>query len=299
MRRCKAEGRSQKGRRVDRVLLVCLLSVAAITGAERVEVQSSSERVDVSVIQRTDLGYYLLAANRPLEFEVQGPTWIRVYTRLWWPDGVDWDQAYRMSLCQGDVERPLAFESGLSKSSFGPDRRRVGKWRSFYVQVPSGVNNYRLKLDDAPCDTVGIRFTFRAPKPWQPVAVPGSELVLADGADTVRMTRLELGAPLNVTVSGPCRLRVSARLNFEPSMVGAQNFVLTVDKGGQQVATDNFRVSRSGAVYVNEPGLVPSSRKGLRFNLGEGVHRLSILLSGTLARSAGVLVERIVNEKYE
>jgi hypothetical protein len=292
--RMKAEGGG-----MSRAVSLCLLVALGVSAAEQVEVSSSSERVDVSVIQRMDLGYYLLTANRPLEFEVQGPTWIRVYTRLWWPDGVDWEQQYRMSLWQGDVERPLAFESGLSKSSFGPDRRRVGKWRSFYVQVPSGVNNYRLKLDDAPCDTVGIRFTFRAPKPWQQVEVQGLRLLLADGGDTIRMTRLESGAPLNVTVSGPCRLRVSARLNFEPSMVGAQNFVLTVDRGEQQVATDNFRVSRSGAVYVNEPGLVPSSRRSLRFNLGEGVHRLSILLSGTLARSAGVLVERIANEKYE
>jgi hypothetical protein len=288
-----------EGQRMSRVFLVCLLIVAAAAGADQVEVRSSSRQVDVSVIQRMDLGYYLLTSRQALEFAVQGPTWLRVYTRLWWPEGVDWDQQYRMSLWQGDVERPLQFESGLSGSSFGPGRRQVGKWRSFYVQVPAGSNSYLLKLDKAPCDTVGVRFTFRAPRPWQPVAVQGSELVLADGADTARVTRLEPGVPLQVTVSGPCRVRVSARLNFDPSMVGAQNFVLTVDDGERPVSTDNFRVSRSGAVYVNEPGLVPSSRKSLRFNLGEGTHRLSINLSGTLARSAGVLVERIANEKYE
>jgi hypothetical protein len=288
-----------EGQRMNRVFLVCLLIIAAAAGAEQVDVLSSSRRVDVSVIQRMDLGYYLLTSSQPLEFKVQGPTWLRVYTRLWWPDGVDWEQQYRLSLWQADVERPLQFESRMSGSSFGPDRRRVGRWRSFYVQVPAGVNSYRLKLDDAPCDTVGIRFTFRAPRPWQPVAVPGSGLVLADGADTARMTRLEPGKPLGVTVSGPCRVRVSARLNFVPSMVGAQNFVLTVNQGERQLATDNFRVSRSGAAYADEPGLVPSSRKNLRFNLGEGTHRLSITLSGTLAGSAGVMVQRLVNEKYE
>ncbi len=284
---------------MSRAVSLCLLLALGVSAAEQVDVRSSSERVDVSVIQRMDLGYYLLTSRQPLEFEVQGPTWLRVYTRLWWPDGVDWDQAYRMSLWQADVERPLQFESRMSGSSSGPEQRRVGRWRSFYVQVPAGVNSYQLKLDDAPCDTVGIRFTFRAPRPWQQVAVPGSKLVLADGADTALMTRLEPGKPLEVSVSGPCRVRVSARLNFVPSMVGAQNFVLSVDQGGRPVATDNFRVSRSGAVYVDEPGLVPSSRRSLRFNLGQATHRLSIQLSGTLAESAGILVQRLVNEKYE
>jgi len=282
-----------------RFLAAVPVLLSSLLLAEQVDVLSSNRRVDVSVIQRMDLGYYLLTSSQPLEFKVQGPTWLRVYTRLWWPDGMDWDQQYRVSLWQGDVERPLQFESGLSRSSFGPDRRRVGRWRSFYVQVPDGANSYRLKLDDAPCDTVGVRFTFRAPRPWQQVEVRGQPLLLAEGSDTVRMTSLEPGETLVVAVSGPCRVRVSARLNFDPSMVGAQNFVLTVNQGGRQLATDNFRVSRSGAVYTNEPGLVPSSRRSLRFNLGEGTHRLGIQLSGTLGRSAGILVERLVNEKYE
>ena len=282
-----------------RLLAAVQVLLVSMLAAEQVEVSSSSKRVDVSVIQRMDLGYYLLTSSQPLEFKVQGPTWLRVYTRLWWPDGVDWDRQYRMSLWQGDVERPLVFESGPSRSSFGPERRPVGKWRSFYVQVPAGFNSYRLDLEDAPTDTVGVRFTFRAPKPWKPVAVQGEVLFLADGADTTRMTKLKTGQPLGVTVAGPCRVRVSARLNFDPSMVGAQNFVLTVNKGERVVANDNLRVSRSEAAYVNEPGLVPSSRRTLRFNLGEGTHRLDLVLSGTLAGSAGVTVEKIVNDKYE
>lgn len=288
-----------EARRVVPAMVAFLTLVVAASGAEQVDVQSASKRVDVSVIQRMDLGYYLLTKDRPLEFAVEGPTWLRVYTRLWWPDRADRDQKYRVSLWQADVERPLDFESGRSKSSFGPGRRAVGRWRSFYVQVPVGTNSYRLALDDAPTDTVGIRFTFRAPRPWQPVAVPGEPLTLVDGADTTRMTRIENGRPLAVSVTGPCRVRVSARLNFDPSMVGAQNLVLTASRGEVVLATDNLRVSRSEAGYLDEPGLVPSSRRTLRFNLGEGTHRLDLLLNGTLAQSAGVTVERIVNEKYE
>ena len=88
-------------------------------------------------------------------------------------------------------------------------------------------------------------------------------------------------------------------LGFDPTMVGAQNYVLSVRQGDEELAAQNFRVDRSALSYANEPGIVPGREKSVRFSLGEGSHRLRLVLGGTLAQSAGVRVERLVNEKYE
>ncbi len=282
---------------------VCVLSIVAVpvARAREVKVAGSAEKVAVSVVRRVELSYYFVVRDQALEFEAEGPTWLRVYTRLWWPEGQDGKLEYSLSLWQNEVERPLEFETELSKSSYGAGTHKLGKWRSFYIQVPKGRNPYRLVLNDAPAGTVAVRFSFQNPKSWNPVVLSGlDELLLAESEDTVSFYCLERGSPAALGISGPCRVRVRIRLNYEPSMVGAQNFVLTVREQGKELAGRNFRVTKSGSViYQNALGVVPSTERTLRFNLGQGALQLTIALNGTLAHSAGIRVERIAREKYE
>jgi len=269
--------------------------------AGEVKVTSGAQPVDVSVIRRVNLAYQPVARGTPLEFDIEGPCWLRVYTRLWWPGGAESARRYGLSLWLGDVERPVAFETRLSPSSFGPSGRKVGEWRSFFVQVPEGNNHYRLEVTTGATETVGVRLALQSPRPGRLVAIPSArELSLADGRDTLELAELMTGRAAAFEVSGPCRVRVHARLSFEPGLPGAQNFVLTVQEGKAVLARKNLKAARSpSAIYVNEPGLIPSTEKVLKFNLAPGRHQLTLLLSGTLAKSGAVAVEVFTGEKYE
>lgn len=277
----------------------CLLLAAASAG--EVKVVKDGGLAKLSVVRRVELDYHLLTRSQPVEFEVDGPCWLRVYTRLWWSDGADAKQSYALSLWQGEARRPLEFETGLSKSSLGPGQQKVGRWRSFFVQMPAGKNRYRLELDDAKSGKAGVRFSLEEPRPWESVSLGGlRELVLVQGSETAAFHLLPTGEAHQVRVAGPCRVRVSVRLNYDVSLVGAQSLVLSVDVDEKPAAEQNLRVTRSAvAVYANEPGLVPSVERNLRLSLGEGEHRLGIRLSGTMAKSVGVRVERLRAEKYE
>ncbi|MFO7676077.1 MAG: hypothetical protein R6X12_07175 [bacterium] len=286
---------------MTKLLSLALALALASSPAAEVRVRGSAGRTGVSVVRRVELDYQFVTARRPLEFEVEGPGWVRVYTRLWWQvDGPE-RQAYGLSLWQDDVERPLEFETARSASSWGVSRHPVGRWRSFYIQVPAGATTYRLVLNEAPLDTVAVRFTRQAPPAWEPVALDGLErLMLVDGSAEVEYRRLAVGKPHTVDVTGPCRLQVRVRLNFEPGMVGAQNYVLAVTGGGVELAAPNLRVSRTGSAnWANAAGELPATERSVRFRVGEGTHRLRLELRGTLARSAGVRLERIADEKYE
>jgi hypothetical protein len=278
---------------------IILLAAGVAAGGE-VSVRGEPGRASISVVRRVDVGYYLVTGTRPLEFDATGPEWLRVYTRLWWPAGAGGRQIYRLVLSQDDADRPVEFEVGLSGSSHGPGGRKVGEWRSFFVQVPPGATRYRLALERAASDTVAVRIVRQAPKPWLPLVVGGRTLSLVEGRDTLRYHELAKGAALSLELDGPCRVRVRARLNFGPTLPGTQSFVVTVTESGKSIVRRSLRAGRSpAAVYADEPGLVPSSERTLSFSLAEGRHRLSFGLSGTLAASAAVRVEFLPVEKYE
>ncbi len=280
------------------LLLVLALGLAL---AGEVKVTGGTKSVDVSIIRRVSVAYTPVTKQSPLEFNVDGPCWLRLYTRLWWPVGAGGLLKYGLSLWQDDVERPVSFETGLSTSSFGPGGRKLGEWRSFFVQVPEGNSHFRLAVTSGAAETVGVRLALQAPQPGRSVAIPGArELVLADGRDTSRMRELKTGQATAVELTGPCRVRVHARLSFEPGLPGAQNFVVAVHDGKSLLARRNMKAARSpSATYVNEPGLIPSSERIIKFSLPSGRHELTLTLSGTLAKSGAVLVEVVAGEKYE
>ncbi len=279
-------------------MLIVVSALLATAPAQSLTVDGSAREVGISVVRRIELDYYLLTPGSPIEFAADGPTWLRVYTRLWWPRDASGDQQYRLSLWQDDVERPLEFETRLSSSSYATDGHPVGRWRSFYIQVPGGENRYRLETPEA---TVAVRFKFQRPRPWQPVPVDGATPVtLANGSDTATFYRATTGAPVHVDVEGPGTFRARLRLDYAPAMVGAQNYQLTVTEQDEELASRNFRVSRSSsAQYVEEPGLVPSTEKSVSVKLDAGRHRLALTVTGTLAASYGVAAERRASEKYE
>ena len=279
-------------------LLVLALGLAL---AGEVTVTSGAKSVDVNVVRRVNVAYYPVTKQGPLEFDVQGPCWLRIYTRLWWPAGADGLLKYGLSLWQDDVERPVSFETGLSTSSFGPGGRKVGEWRSFFAQVPEASTHFRLALTSGAAETVGVRLALQAPQPGRPVTIPGArELVLADGRDTSRLRELKTGQAATIEVTGPCHVRVHAWLSFEPGLPGAQNFVVAVREGNSLLVRRNMKAVRSpSAAYLNQPGLIPSTERTLKFSLPSGRHELTLMLSGTLAKSGAVAVEIVPGEKYE
>lgn len=290
------------------MLLCVLLTATTMFGAE-LKVMGNPAKSSVSVVRRVDLDYYLLTDASPLEFEVDagGDTavWLRVYTRLWWPSEALGRQRYSLSLWRGDLERPYEFETGLSATSRAAGGRRVGEWRSFFVQVPAGRSRLRLALDSSRAETVGVRFVFRAPRPWRPLELAGFrqlELALSpdDKTEVKHYYDVPAGGEVRFVVAGPCRIRLKVRLSYDAALLGKQAFQVTVSEGGRQLARRVVNVSRSlTARFLNAADRVPSSEGVLRLDLPAGEHRLSAVIDGMLARSAAVAIEVLIPEKYE
>lgn len=263
-------------------------------------------KVQLSVIRKVPMDYYMLTSGKPLVFGVDavGDTgvWLRVYTRVWWRQSVD-KASYSILFITGDSSRSFRFETERSNRTLGPEGQPLGKWRSFYVKLTPGDTVFKLLMDSAQ-DTVAIRLSFEVPAKWKRVVIPGrKELTVVVERDSERVSwngyyRIHRDGPFDVDVFSPGPIRLRVRLDFDPTMRGEQGFVLEVKEDGKTIIEKSFWVKKALFTHYEEIGdVIPSVERVLRLNLEPGNHRLRIILLGTSAKSGALMVERIVDEK--
>ncbi|MGQ9679114.1 MAG: hypothetical protein ACUVUD_07550, partial [bacterium] len=132
-------------------------------------------KVQLSVIRKVPVDYYVLTSEKPLVFRVDAVSdtgvWVRVYTRVWWRESVE-KASYSILFIAGDSTRRFLFETERSNRTLGPEGQSLGKWRSFFVKLTPADTIFKLLMDSAQ-DTVAIRLNFEVPASWKNVVIPG------------------------------------------------------------------------------------------------------------------------------
>ena len=64
-----------------RLLLTFYLIAFGQTCSNGLEIKPKTRTIDISIIKRVNQQYYLLTKDQPIELNVAGPNWLRVYTR--------------------------------------------------------------------------------------------------------------------------------------------------------------------------------------------------------------------------
>lgn len=269
-------------------------------------------QVGLKIVRPVTLDYYLLSKGSLAEFKVIGVPdsgiWLRIYSRLWFnrdfrPKG---KVNYVLTFIQQDSAQRFRLKTEVSNSTQGPAGQPVGKWRSFYVHLLPGVTQFQLFLDSALVDTVAVRFRPQPPRVWEQMKIlnTGSiTLIIKDESTEVPKTgyyKLKTGEPMLFSVSGPCRIRLRFRIDYDPSLSGSQTYIVEISENGNQIVNRTFRVTKDiAARYLEDSGVIPSKERVVVFELGEGEHRLSVMMKGVLAKTASMAIDRLPNEKYE
>lgn len=246
---------------------------------------------EIEIVTKKTDEYLLLVKNQPLSFSVEGPTYLRVYTRIVWPKGNLGSEVYKLILQENEIDEDIiTFESEESNVTKDKKGRSLSKWRSFYVEVPEGMNNYKLTHWASPQDTILVKFAYESPKRW--VEIPATEYgAIIEAIEEERIVKyfeLSHSRTVTVRVNGPQRLRVIARLNYDEKMIGDQNYTLTVEEKGK---TERFPLKcyKSQMItYKDRKNIVPSNARSFHINLGAGTHTLRFGLAGTVAESAAL-----------
>lgn len=273
------------------------------------EVKPKNRTIDISIIKRVTQQYYLLTKESPIELSISGPNWLRVYTRLLFPNHFEQKNTkYKIIVSEEEEEKIVSLETEKSNSAVGPANQKFGKWRSFFIEVPPGINNYKFSLWQAPSDTVAIRFSIEKPKEWQTVALNEvlrpKRIVAEEAGKLFDYYELTSDEPIKLEFVGPLRLKVGARLNYDVTILGgiegAQKFTILVKENGKELQQAQFRVNKSEtAKYRNKPEVIPSMERFFYLVIPEGKHQITFELTETIAKSVSLRFLSKVQEKYE
>lgn len=284
------------------LLLIIFVSATLAQTSAGLEIKPKKKTIDISVIKRVTQQYYLLTKDSPIELNIAGPNWIRVYTRILYKPGMKDKAIYKIIVEDMDEEKIVTLETERSTSAIGPANQEFGKWRSFFIEVPKGGSSYKFSLWQATSETVAVRFSFEKPKEWLPLAVTGSsfKLVLEEFGKTTDYYNLTQEASIKVKFDGPLRLKIVARLNYDITMDGAQKFTIIAFENGKELQRATFRVIKSeSAIYKNKTEVIPSVERTFYLPIPEGKHQLEFQLNETIAKSASLQFLTKTREKYE
>ncbi len=295
------------------LLLFCLeigfkvVWAQANTSASNITVKKITARTIISVVKRVEQEYYWLTKDKPIDVTITGPTYVKVYTRLLWHDNMTGKQNYRLLLGSGEEqigqdEKLLSFETEKSNTALGENKRRYSKWRSFYLEVPQGINQYQIALVSAPSETVALRFSFEKPKEYKKVTpeLPYTELKFVEREKITTYYELTAKKPIKVKITGPVILKATCRLNYDYTLEGKQSYTISASVSGKEWQVKNFRTEKSQTgMYKNLAAIIPSKPNNFYLDVPPGTFLIDFNLKAGFAKSVGISFWVKSKEAYE
>jgi hypothetical protein len=265
------------------LIMLCVLS--------QIKEITPDKKLEIEIITKQTQEYNVLTKNEPISLTVEGPTYLRIYTRIIWPNQKKGQEIYKLILHENELdEEILTFETERSTVTKDEKGRSVSKWRSFYLDVPEGLNTYKLMHWSSPKDTILLKFAYESPKEWVDIPATSYSAILEAAEEEKIIKYYEATKVKKVTcaVNGPMKIKVVARLNYDKTMMGEHSYTVLIDDNGK-TDTHTLHCYKSEVVqYVNKKDLIPSNAQSFYISVEKGRHVLQFTLSGTVAESAAL-----------
>jgi len=171
--------------------------------------------------------YYALRAGKPLSMIVNGPTFVKVITRLDVTDLSKKDIPYAVHVKSDAGLKTYEKKSNISSLSKYADTKQKGfpaQGRKIGLLVPEGRHRFLLSLDEKAPYLVSARFLYkpnakRIGSAWKKFLPQNHEAVsLFDGHSEVSYYLCKQETPLRFEVTGPRRVKVLTRVLFDENI---------------------------------------------------------------------------------
>lgn len=265
--------------------LLFFLSVSILSLVPQIEVEAPRGSLTVRTVKEKKTSYLLLTKEEPISFRVEGPVYLRVYSRLLYVKDDKEPRTYKI-IVQEDETRERIYSKTTEPSlvSFFNDSP-VGKWRRIPIRVPPGKHAYKLILYESPYP-VAIRLVPGSPPTWSWVQPEQSleRVTTIEGEKLIHYLLLTTDSSLKVRVKGPSTLKIELRSNFTPGMGKSDRFTLRLTEGGKDLKTVDFSVYPSQiATWQERPEWRPSKKVGTTSFIPSGMHEIEVKVTGSLS----------------
>jgi hypothetical protein len=283
-------------------LLVLLLLTPGLTQGQSLGWDSFTpedfvERVLVKAYGKEFI-YYGVDAETPLTFAVKGPTQVRILTRLRYTEGMSGEQSYTLRVLTDGTEREkIVHRTTPSKKAAYIERSNLKLGKAMKLDVVIDDTNhttFHVRLSSSSKMRVEARI-YKLDESIELIPTDYAETVTAFLSESRERSYslLTHRNPVQVRVEGPVHLRVQARLNYSPGMIGKQMYSIKVLKDGQTLKTFHIESVRSSTVtYKDRPDIIPGALHAFEIEVPEGQHVFDFQLPDS--QSHGVALRFLV-----
>lgn len=235
--------------------------------------------------QGQPFNYQLLHPQQAVTYEVMGPRRIKLIAR--YVTGPGDPERPRFSVLvhlDGNEVLRKSFRAAINPTMQVCDQGGgVTHLRRAYLEIPAGRHTISL-TGRAPGSGEVVCRLFRESLRRKTGTVdfaPETYLELAtlqfESGKQSTYYRFEDGHPLGFSVTGPTRLTLYTRLDFEVGMLGAVPYSIELLRDGEILRTYHYEVARlPNGFYPAHPELLPGVRKKLTIKVPAGRHRYEI-----------------------
>ncbi len=297
--------------------IICLSLVALVASSPslaeksaRIQPSSHAGTITIVVSGKNRL-YHKTTKAKPIIFEVDGPTPVRLLSRIL-PDTIPNDGRMEYRLCV-EINQVRLFDveetAGISSKVTLPDSGFIGTLERETLYIPKGRHKVWL-FPDEDSITVAVRLyrgekNHRTDPKWK-VAVPlrHAGVVhrhLEPGQDDSLYYRFDATHPIRTDLAGPAQVQIQTRIDFLPGGPTTQVYRIEVYLDGELTDSPRYEAEpelRSRTAYRERREVIPGKRKSTgAIHLPGGTHTLRIVLRETSVPggAARILVRKAMN----
>jgi hypothetical protein len=226
--------------------------------------------------------YYLLEPGKRIEVKVQGPSQLRVLSRIILASAKDTTEYSYLAL-KSDSKKAVT----ISHKSWGSDKCVLpgesgvaGESRTKVVDVPKGEQSYSFYLPEKAGKRMLLRFAIQTNDftAGTPVAAMTpteftQQVDLVSGEKVVPYYRIGHEQKVSLKLIGPATLKVLSRIEFDPSMTGSQKWKVQANEDGKVKGTYSLSAAKSDTVtYKEASSLVASHAETFYVEIPQGTH---------------------------
>jgi hypothetical protein len=246
----------------------------------------SGAKADILVGSKT-LTYYRFDSVAPLVLSVEGPTRLKILTRVRIPNDRE-EETYAVTVTRdGEHTSTEEFTAPVSTDAHyvSFNSYRPGVIRRVYVDVPTGQHGYEIfAAGDAVVDA----------RPFESAAESPSRVSIAPreyaAVETFYYRDKELtyyilteDAPVVLDVVGPTTIKVNTRLIFDQTMQGGQSYVLGVREYGEPEQLYKIETEPSETVTSRDRSdIIPGALRHFMLEVGKGARTYEFRLADTV-----------------
>ncbi|MCK4511221.1 hypothetical protein KAW64_05750 [bacterium] len=269
------------------VLAVVLAQVSAAANWKSFRPADYSGKTNIWV-EGSERTYYHFTADEPLTFSVEGPTRVKILTRVRVPNDRETVE-YGVSISRDGVHVETVRKEAYAKESafyVAFNSFRPGVIRRIYIDVPTGRHGYELSAVGR--HSVDARLFESAESKPSLVSIAPRDY---DSVETLYYRDKELtyylmtkDAPVVLDVIGPTSVKVNTRLLYDATMLGDQTYIVGIRAPG--APEDLYRIDGEPSETVvmrDRNDVIPGALRYFVLEVPRGAHTYEFRLADTVA----------------